>query len=531
MISNFLQINNLTFSYSNSSTQLFDDFSLAFYDGWTTLAGSNGTGKSTLLKLIASHIFCDEGKILFNGNLVTKEFAEQKIIYCSQETSQIPENLYVAFWSPENDVRKFFSMLQITEAQLERWETLSGGEKKRIQIACALAENPDVLLLDEPTNHLDELSKKLIIGTLKEFLGIGIVVSHDRNFCDELCKKTVWLYRENVKFLGGKDFVVAESFNASFSDSIKLIEENAVSSRNAWNQLDKKAKTEQSRIHQLQVEAEKSKARLQKRGIADKNDHDTKRKIDVARISGKDRVAGDAKSRAESQLAHTEKMLGATSKALKRKEGFSIVADENKNNFSLVLESTNLEAGDYKLFIPQLEFDAKSKIALTGLNGSGKTLFINHLLEVLKQKGKAEKVLYLPQEILETEEQNILSDFCNCDDDLRGEILSTLYRLGSEPLSLSQYNEEKSSKMSVSPGELRKLIIAMGISSPISFMILDEPTNHMDITSVMALEQALQQVDCGLLIVSHDKIFLEKVCQKNWHITRENNAGKLECKI
>ena len=152
-------------------------------------------------------------------------------------------------------------------------------------------------------------------------------------------------------------------------------------------------------------------------------------------------------------------------------------------------------------------------------------------MESLKQKGKAEKVLYLPQEILESEEQKILSDFCNCDDDLRGEILSTLYRLGSEPLSLSQNNEEKSSKMSVSPGELRKLIIAMGISSPISFMILDEPTNHMDITSVMALEQALQQVDCGLLIVSHDKIFLEKVCQKNWHITRENNAGKLECKI
>ena len=144
MISNFLQINNLTFSYSNSSTQLFDDFSLTFYDGWTTLAGSNGTGKSTLLKLIAFQIFCDDGKILFNGNLVTKEFAEQKIIYCSQETSQIPENLYVAFWSPENDVRKFFSMLQITESQLERWETLSGGEKKRIQIACALAENPDV---------------------------------------------------------------------------------------------------------------------------------------------------------------------------------------------------------------------------------------------------------------------------------------------------------------------------------------------------------------------------------------------------
>ena len=186
-----LQIQKLYFSYPTSHVTLFEDFSLNFYDGWTCVAGSNGCGKSTLLKLIAGLLLPDSGKI--SGDGVGNNLSGQ-IIYCPQETSDIPENLYSVFWSDDNEVRRFFSMLHVTEEMIGRYDSLSGGEKKRIQIACALAERPAVLLLDEPTNHLDEATVSMISETLRLFNGTGIMVSHDRAFTDSLCKRTVYLY-------------------------------------------------------------------------------------------------------------------------------------------------------------------------------------------------------------------------------------------------------------------------------------------------------------------------------------------------
>ena len=104
-----LQIQKLYFSYPTSHVTLFEDFSLQFYEGWTCVAGSNGCGKSTLLKLIARILVPDNGKISGAGD------DGGEIIYCPQETAEIPENLYSVYWSDDNEVRKFFSMLHVTE--------------------------------------------------------------------------------------------------------------------------------------------------------------------------------------------------------------------------------------------------------------------------------------------------------------------------------------------------------------------------------------------------------------------------------
>ena len=197
-----IQITKLNFSYPSSNSNLFDDFSLQISDGWTCVAGSNGCGKSTLLKLIAGILMPDSGKISIGKNNAPNVL-DGSVVYCEQETAEIPENLYAAFWSDENDVRQFFSRLKINEEMLERYDSLSGGEKKRIQIACALSEKPDVLLLDEPTNHLDAQTVSLISETLADFSGMGIMVSHDRNFSDSLCTRTIYLFNEAHSFAGG----------------------------------------------------------------------------------------------------------------------------------------------------------------------------------------------------------------------------------------------------------------------------------------------------------------------------------------
>ena len=185
-----LQITNLYFSYPTSHSTLFEDFSLQFYDGWTCIAGSNGCGKSTLLKLIAGLLEPDSGRITNSGLT-----ANNGIIYCPQETSEMPENLFSVFWSDDNEVRRFFSMLQVTEEMLSRYDSLSGGEKKRIQIACALAEGPSILLLDEPTSALDPSHVVNTVNTLRSLLDHTaiLLITHDIELAANAAKRLVLL--------------------------------------------------------------------------------------------------------------------------------------------------------------------------------------------------------------------------------------------------------------------------------------------------------------------------------------------------
>ena len=512
-----LQIQKLYFSYPTSHVTLFEDFSLNFYDGWTCVAGSNGCGKSTLLKLIAGLLLPDSGKISGEG---VGDNSYGQIIYCPQETSDIPENLYSVFWSDDNEVRRFFSMLYVTEEMIGRYDSLSGGEKKRIQIACALAERPAVLLLDEPTNHLDEATVSMISETLRLFNGTGIMVSHDRTFTDSLCKRTVYLYNEARAFSGGRACIVCETYPGGLTKTLELRQQNANHSREQWDKLDSKASSEKQRSQKLAEENERSKSRLAKKSI-DPHDHDAKRKIDVARLGGKDRSTGDAKALLDNQIQRTEATRDSFKKSLKRKEGFSVESSGFAK--AIVLEERDIFASEekdsYKLHIPRIVINPDSKIALTGQNGSGKTLFIKHVICELEKTGRAKEVMYLPQEISEELKNQILSDFQKLEDHERGAVLSTLYRLGSEPENLQQG--------SVSPGELRKLMISLAVEKPLSLLILDEPTNHMDITSVLALENALASLSCAILVVSHDKAFLGKVTNENLHSERTGNEGRI----
>ena len=154
----------------------------------------------------------------------------------------------------------------------------------------------------------------------------------------------------------------------------------------------------------------------------------------------------------------------------------------------------------------------------------------------MEQSGRTDEVLYLPQELSAEDTGAILTDFSRLDESECGEVLSTLYRLGSEPERLQQLKDHAGQdallspgeSTPLSPGELRKLAIALAVQRPLSLLILDEPTNHMDITSVLALEEALSPLNCAMLIVSHDQAFLQKTTNAHLTAVREGDRGELK---
>ena len=526
-----IQISKLNFSYPKSHSNLFEDFSLSFAEGWACIAGSNGCGKTTLLKLLAGILKADSGSILLDGGQITQG---ESTIYCAQETSEIPENLYSAFWSDDNEARRFFSILHVSEEMLERYDSLSGGEKKRIQIASALAENPTVLLLDEPTNHLDSQTVQMISSALKNYGGIGIMVSHDRSFADSLCTKTLYLYKESNAFEDGRDCISFESYPCGLSKALELRQSGAEQSRGQWERLNSKAASEKQRSARLEAENQKSRAKLSKKTI-DPHDHDSKRKMDVARISGKDRSTGDAKARLETQIRQTEDDRDSIKKSLKRKEGFSV--EKTDRSKGMCVEETVINAGSYSLKVPHIELSPQSKIALTGQNGAGKTLFIRHVISILEKSGRMNEVMYLPQEVDDEKRTAILNEFYSLEQDEKGAVLSTMFRLGSEPERITELragadkNEDGIDRNLLSPGELRKLMISLAVQKPLSLLILDEPTNHMDITSVLALEEALSSLDCAMIAVSHDRTFLQKVTNSRLMAERNGDEGEIKFEV
>lgn len=530
MSNQFLCINKLLFSYPTSSVTLFDGFNTQFASGWTCVAGSNETGKTTLLNLIQGVLEPSSGKISIDGKTVD-------VSYCEQECVLLPENAYSAFWDSDNSVRKFFSLLKITEDYFERWETLSGGEKKRVQIACALAEQKNVLLLDEPANHLDESSKELILSALEAFTGIGIVVSHDREFSDKLCSSTLYLYREENEIAGGRECVCGKMYQANLSKTIELRKNESSAFLAEWNLANAATQKAKTLVDVWERKAAQSDKRLSMAG-REKSDGDMKGKRNRAVISGKDRGPGDVKSAFESRMQQSQENLSSLAKPLARKEGFSIKSDAKDfvPKVLIHLDEQKIVVGTYTLSIPEINVERTSKIALTGVNGAGKTLFIKTLLKNAPENKKG--IFYLPQEIDSIEEENAIRKFQESTSDVKGEILSTLYRLGSEPKALIATENLVKDKIKISPGELRKLMISEAVVfseqegiENLRLLILDEPTNHMDIVSIRALEEAFKNLSCALIVISHDSIFLSELTYEEFHISRIKNYGTLEKKL
>lgn len=560
MKTNFTQISltNLTYVYSDAEEPLFESVNATFARGWTAVLGDNGIGKTTLVRIALGELRPNAGTVSpAPGNLITA--------YCPQDTAEHPHNLedFANDWSAET--LELRDLLGIGDDWPWRYDSLSGGEKKRLQIACALAERPDLLVLDEPTNHVDAPTRTAIATAAQQFLGIGILVSHDVALLDAVADRCLFFERRHGSG-GNRTVLVARRGNYS-----QAVHEQSRTNLSKAREL-KNARRTALRLNEVKAERrhEAAQAAQKRRGDRiDPKDRDALAKRGMAIYTGKDGRAGAASARIDTQVAAAQQRLETMETAAKRYDGelfldvqpshrrellrmraqkivFGLLATDSFDSTGSsntpgqqeqVSEKQPLEeqlpakqppeeqsAG---LIIPEISVGPRDHIGVRGPNGTGKTTLIEAIKRSVDRDNKRSaaagnaplSLLFIPQETTDTDEQRAFARLARLNPRQRARVLSGVAQLNSDPDRLLAGEAP-------SPGELRKLLLCLGIvvDEP-ELIMMDEPTNHLDLHSLQALGRAMQSFPGALILVSHDSSFLDACTSMTWNLARADQSS------
>ena len=492
-----LLFRNVTFRYDLSPQPLFRQLDADFHAGWSGVAGANGSGKTTLLRLAAGLLEPSEGRII----------RPPRIALCEQRTDAPPDDLDAFLHARGREAIRLREALEIRRDWKERWTTLSHGERKRAQIAAALGRDPDALLLDEPTNHVDSCVRSLLRDALARYRGVGVLVSHDRQLLDELCRQCVVLDPPRVLVFPG-----------GYSRAVEQRERDEAAQAEAHRQLRRDVRRIEVEQQRRRTEANASDRRRSKRGL-DIHDSDGRAKIDLARVSGADGQAGRLTRQLEGRLRRGEEELRELRPVKRYDLNFWLPDSRSDRNHLLRAAAGSLPLGSVKTLIyPDLEIGPRDRVALTGPNGGGKSTLVRFLLE--RMNVPEGKILYMPQEIGRSESAAIAAKASRAPAHVKGLLMTVVSCLGSRPEQILGHDEP-------SPGEVRKLLLAYGATQSPHIIVMDEPTNHLDLPAVELLENALSSCPCALLLVSHDERFLEGLATIRWRIEPRDNGGCL----
>lgn len=444
------------------------------------IVGENGVGKTTLLKILLGKVKVDEGTI----NL-TDSYA-----YISQIDNEYKN-------CDNSKTKKIFDVPEKYE------DYLSGGEKVKMRVVNALDENKSLIIADEPTSNLDRDSINTLEEMFRKYKGTLLIVSHDRNFLDSICNKIIEI--EDAKLL---------VYKGNYSDYLTLKKEDIKNQKREYE----KYIHEKSRLESIIVEKEVLRDRIHKapKGMG-KSEAKT---IKMGDQRGKKNIENNIRS-VEKRIEHLD-----IKKLPKEKEKIII----NINEGTEVSAKNLIEIKDFKLtignktLIDNINLNIKNgyKIAIIGKNGCGKTTLLNKIIyEDIDEINisKSVKIGYFDQS------QNILDHtktiLENIKEDSKWDesfIRINLSEFGFKKNSVNKKVEE------VSGGEKVKVAICKIILSDNNLLILDEPTNYLDIKTMEALENALINTNKTVILVSHDIRFISNVC--NYIIEIKDNKIK-----
>jgi macrolide transport system ATP-binding/permease protein len=477
---------NVSFGYESSADSLFSELDFGVSEGWTGVIGANGAGKTTLLRLACGELAPRCGRIHHPA----------PAIYCAQRTDAPMKGFEDLLACPDGHAYRIRGQLGVETDWLERWSSLSHGERKRAQIATALWAEPDLLAVDEPTNHLDRQARDRVGNALRSFRGIGLLVSHDRDLLDELCDHCLFVSDVVVALRSGGYTVAREAILAED----RVLRE----ARDAARRMERRLGRELSVRREQQRKADQGRS---KRGLSNK-DHDAKEKVDRARVA--DAGAGKRLRQLQGRISQARAAQDVGPLLRRSALGIDFSDERSQRNWLFRLPGGVIELGETRRLVhDELAVRPADRVALVGPNGSGKSTLIRWVVSRL-DLGPG-RLVYMPQEIDARDSARILDEARALSGARLGRTMAWVSRLGSDPSRLLGSGLP-------SPGELRKLLLAFLIARAPQLIVLDEPTNHLDLPSIECIEEALREVRCGLLLVSHDERFLDRLTTIRWSI-------------
>jgi ATP-binding cassette, subfamily F, member 3 len=511
-----ISLNNITFEFGGRALYREANWHIKPNER-IGLIGMNGTGKSTLLRMIYGEYKPNEGSIskpkdltigFLNQDQLSFE-SDNSILQVTMSAFQRQLDLEVEIekvlkimetdYSDEvlnklSDLQTEFDALDgynihhkcekvleglgFTTAQLQQpYKKFSGGWRMRVMLAKLLLQNPKLLMLDEPTNHLDLPTIEWLENYLQSYEGTVIVVSHDREFLDKMITKTVEVANQKITEYAG---------NYSFYLSAK--DERADLQQRQFDNQQSYIKQQEAFINRFKAKASKATAAQSRVKLLDKLDRieapeDDNREINInfkmSTQSGKVVVEVDHATKAFPDVKIVTNAVG------------------------------KIERGD--------------KIALIGANGKGKSTLLRMIAKVEPFEGKIERghnvveAFYAQHQL---ESLNVENEILQEMQQYAGERTDTELRtlLGCFLFT----GDEVFKKIKVlSGGEKARVALSRTLLAEANFMLLDEPTNHLDIRSINILTQAMQQYQGTFIVVSHDRFFVSQVANKIWWIENE----------
>ncbi len=494
---------------------ILDGLSFEVYEGERVgILGRNGAGKTTLFKILTDEYGYDEGSVVIapghKVGLISQiprypahftvedvlrsafspliDLQNRMVQLADRLTESAPEALLRQYdelanrfehgggYEMDVNTDKMCSGLGIPEEmRRQSFDSLSGGEKTRVNLARLLLEKTDILLLDEPTNHLDIHAVEWLEDYLLNFKGTVLTISHDRYFLDHVVQRIIELRGGKADFYSGNySFYVVEK-QARFDLQLKQYEQ------------------EQAKIQQLSYTVERMKGW----GINNRSLY-----------------------RRAMSIQHRIERIEKTERPTKEKTMSARFGERDFRGDSVLSVKNMSKSFDSRTLFSNVELlvTGSERIALLGDNGTGKTTFLNCLLGLEPCEGRIRfgpsvKWAYLPQIIhFEHPERSLYDTMiyeANCTPQKARDRLGAFMFSGEDvfkPVSV------------LSGGELMRLRLCILMDEKVNLLILDEPTNHMDISSREWIESALDYYEGALIFVSHDRYFIEQFATRIWEL-------------